>query len=65
VDCEKPTAKIDRIDKTLAFIGPLDEAQRSRLVEIAGQCPVHRTLTSKIEIHTALEATSATAATAQ
>jgi putative redox protein len=64
-DCEKPTAKIDRIDKTLAFIGPLDEAQRSRLVEIAGQCPVHRTLTSKIEIHTTLEATSATAATAR
>jgi putative redox protein len=64
-DCEKPTAKIDRIDKTLEFIGPLDEAQRSRLVEIAGQCPVHRTLTSKIDIRTVLAPTSATAATAQ
>ncbi len=54
-DCEKPTAKIDRIDKSLEFIGPLDDAQRSRLVEIADQCPVHRTLTSKIDIRTAVE----------
>jgi putative redox protein len=64
-DCEKPTAKIDRIDKTLELIGALDEAQRNRLVEIAGQCPVHRTLTSKIDIRTVLQATSATAATAR
>jgi putative redox protein len=65
-DCEKPTAKIDRIDKTLELIGPLDEAQRSRLVEIAGQCPVHRTLTAKTDIRTSvLGSTSATAATAQ
>jgi putative redox protein len=64
-DCEKPTAKIDRIDKTLEFIGRLDEAQRARLVEIAGQCPVHRTLTSKADIRTVLGPTSATAATAQ
>jgi putative redox protein len=64
-DCEKPTAKIDRIDKTLEFVGPLDEAQRSRLVEIADQCPVHRTLSSKIDIRTVLQPTSATAATVQ
>jgi putative redox protein len=64
-DCEKPSAKIDRIDKTLELIGSLDEAQRDRLVEIAGQCPVHRTLTSKIDIRTVLQPTSATAATAR
>jgi putative redox protein len=54
-DCENPKAKIDRIDKSLEFIGALDDAQRSRLVEIAEQCPVNRTLTSKIDIRTALE----------
>ena len=54
-DCENPKAKIDRIDKSLEFIGPLDDAQRSRLVEIAEQCPVNRTLMSEIEIRTALE----------
>ena len=64
-DCENPKARIDRIDKRLEFLGPLDEAQRSRLVEIADQCPVHRTLTSKIDIHTVLEPTSEPAATAQ
>jgi putative redox protein len=64
-DCEKPTAKIDRIDKSLEFIGPLDAAQRSRLVEIADQCPVNRTLTSKIDIRTVLEPTSGSAATAR
>lgn len=64
-DCENPKAKIDRIDKILEFIGPLDDSQRTRLVEIAGQCPVHRTLTSKIDIRTVLQPTSATEGTAQ
>jgi len=64
-DCENPKARIDRIDKSLEFLGPLDEAQRSRLVEIADQCPVHRTLTSKIDIRTALVPTSEPATTAQ
>ena len=43
---------IDRIDKNVELIGSLDEAQRTRLLQIADQCPVHRTLTSKIEIRT-------------
>ena len=64
-DCESSKSRIDRIDKSLEFIGPLDEAQRGRLVEIAGQCPVHRTLTSKIDIRTVLEPTSGSAATAR
>ena len=53
VDCESPKAMIDRIDKGVELIGPLDEAQRTRLLQIADQCPVHRTLTSKIDIRTA------------
>ena len=28
----------------LVFHGPLDDAQRARLLEIAGKCPVHRAL---------------------
>ena len=52
VDCEDPKSKIDRIDKSVELIGSLDEAQRARLLQIADQCPVHRTLTSKIEIRT-------------
>jgi len=51
-DCEKPTAKIDRIERAIEFLGALDAEQRSRLLEIANQCPVHRTLSSKIDIKT-------------
>jgi len=52
-DCEdNPKAMIDRIERTLEFVGGLDAEQRSRLLEIANQCPVHRTLSSKIDIKT-------------
>ena len=51
-DCEKPTAKIDRLERAIEVIGALDTEQRSRLLEIANQCPVHRTLSSKIDIKT-------------
>jgi uncharacterized OsmC-like protein len=40
----------------LNLAGPLDEAQRKQLIEIAKKCPVHRTLTNKIEIRTDLVA---------
>jgi putative redox protein len=46
-DCENPKSMIERVDKSLELIGSLDEAQRTRLLQIADQCPVHRTLTSK------------------
>ncbi|HYD07885.1 MAG TPA: OsmC family protein, partial [Reyranella sp.] len=55
-DCENcednARAMIDRIDRGLEFVGPLDAEQRSRLLQIANQCPVHRTLSSKIDIKT-------------
>ena len=52
--CETKEGKIDRIERTIALEGPLDDAQRRRLIEIADKCPVHRTLTSEVEIRTAL-----------
>jgi putative redox protein len=58
-NCEDPGAMIHRIEKRVELIGSLDEAQRVRLLEIADRCPVHRTLTSKIEIRSALVAASA------
>jgi putative redox protein len=56
VNCEDPKSKIDRIWCSIEVIGALDDAQRNRLIEIAKQCPVHRTLTNKIEIRTDLVA---------
>ncbi|HKI01650.1 MAG TPA: alpha/beta fold hydrolase [Thermoanaerobaculia bacterium] len=48
--CESQTGKIDRIEREIEVLGPLTEEQRLRLLEIADKCPVHRTLTSEIEI---------------
>jgi putative redox protein len=56
VNCEDPKSKIDRIWCSIELIGALDEAQRSRLIEIAKQCPVHRTLTNRTDIRTDLVA---------
>jgi uncharacterized OsmC-like protein/pimeloyl-ACP methyl ester carboxylesterase len=49
-ECEAETGKVDRIEKEIEILGPLDEAQRTRLMEIADRCPVHRTLLGEKEI---------------
>jgi putative redox protein len=55
-NCEDPKSRIDHILCSIELVGPLDEAQRKQLIEIAKKCPVHRTLTNKIEIRTDLVA---------
>jgi putative redox protein len=50
--CETREGMLDRIDRAVTLAGNLDREQRRRLMEIADKCPVHRTLTSKIEIRT-------------
>jgi len=52
VASETRQALLDRIERDIHFTGALSEEQRARMVEIAEKCPVHRTLTSKIEIVT-------------
>jgi uncharacterized OsmC-like protein/alpha/beta superfamily hydrolase len=54
VDCLKETSKLDHIDVALELDGDLTPEQRARLLEIAGHCPVHRTLLSDIQIETRL-----------
>jgi len=54
-DCENKNAMIDRIERSLRLSGPLSDEQRARLLEIADKCPVHRTLTSRIDIRTVLD----------
>ena len=51
-DCENSKSMIERVDKSVELIGSLDETQRTRLLQIADQCPVHRTLMSKFDIRT-------------
>jgi putative redox protein len=50
--CETKQGMLDRIERTIHFEGELDSAQRGKLLEIADKCPVHRTLTSEVEIRT-------------
>jgi putative redox protein len=52
--CESKEARVDRIDREVELAGPLSPDQRARLLEIANRCPVHRTLTSTIDIQTRL-----------
>ena len=51
-ECEIKDGHIDRIEREIALAGPLEETQRARLLELADRCPVHRTLTSEIDIRT-------------
>jgi len=51
-ECETKEGMLDRIDRDVRFDGPLTAEQRARLLEIANKCPVHRTLTSEINIRT-------------
>ncbi|MET0471644.1 MAG: bifunctional alpha/beta hydrolase/OsmC family protein [Xanthobacteraceae bacterium] len=50
--CETKEGMIDRIERAIALRGNLDPQQRERLLEIADKCPVHRTLTSEVDIRT-------------
>jgi len=52
--CESEDVLLDRIDCELELSGELTSEQRARLLEIANRCPVHRTLTSEIDIRTRL-----------
>ena len=49
-ECETKEGMLDRIKRDIHFAGPLTDEQRTRLLEIANKCPVHRTLTSEIDI---------------
>ena len=54
VNCEQPAAMLDQIGRRITLIGELSREQRQRLLEIANLCPVHRSLTSRIDIQTEL-----------
>jgi uncharacterized OsmC-like protein/pimeloyl-ACP methyl ester carboxylesterase len=50
--CENKEGKIDRIEREIELSGALDADERARLLEIADKCPIHRTLTSEVDIAT-------------
>ena len=53
--CDESEPKLTVIERDIDLVGALDDDKRARLLEIANRCPVHRTLTSRIDIRTRLE----------
>lgn len=49
-ECETKEGILDRIDVEVELTGSLSAEQHAKLMEIAGKCPVHRTLTAEINI---------------
>ncbi|WP_448657926.1 alpha/beta fold hydrolase [Sphingomonas sp. CJ99] len=47
-----PGARMQAIWRTVSLHGAMTTAQRERLIEVADKCPVHRTLTGDLHIHT-------------
>jgi putative redox protein len=54
--------KIDRFERVISVEGEVDAALRARLLEVAGKCPVHRTLEAGSAVVTSVEATLPTTA---
>jgi putative redox protein len=51
-ECETKEGRIDRIEMEIHLDGQLSDEQRAKLMEIAGKCPIHQTLTHEINIKT-------------
>jgi uncharacterized OsmC-like protein/fermentation-respiration switch protein FrsA (DUF1100 family) len=51
-ECETRAGMLDQIERVITMEGALDAEQRTKLLEIADKCPVHRTLTSEVRILT-------------
>jgi len=49
-ECETREEMVDRIDVEVELSGALSAEQHAALMDIAAKCPVHRTLTSEINI---------------
>jgi len=49
-ECETKQGLLDRIDVEVELTGPLTPEQHAKLMQVASKCPVHRTLTSEINI---------------
>src|SRR6266576_4026582 len=49
-ECETKEGMLDRIDVEVEVTGPLTPEQHAKLMQVAAKCPVHRTLTSEINI---------------
>jgi len=49
-ECQTKEGMLDRIDVEVELTGALSAEQHAKLMDVAAKCPVHRTLTSEINI---------------
>jgi putative redox protein len=49
-ECQIREGMLDRIDVEVELTGSLTPEQHAKLMQVAAKCPVHRTLTSEINI---------------
>ena len=54
-ECETRDGKVDRIERVVTLTGDLSASERTRLLEIADKCPVHRSLHSEVKVRTRLQ----------
>lgn len=63
IDVELEYSKEEKktiIQRSIEFIGPLDEKQKKQLLAVANACPIHKILENPIEINTRIETKSQT-----
>jgi uncharacterized OsmC-like protein len=53
-ECDTKSGMLDGIERDVELHGDLTTEQRAQLIEMANRCPVHKTLTSEINIRTRL-----------
>jgi uncharacterized OsmC-like protein len=51
-ECPDRAPRLVALQRDVTLEGPLDDEQRSRLMEIADRCPVHRTLSAGVVVET-------------
>jgi len=51
---DKKPPKMDHFDRVIEMKGDLSAEQKTRLMEIADRCPVHRTMHSEVKVNTTL-----------
>ena len=49
-NCDSSSARLDRVELAIRFVGDLSDEQRRKLMDVAEHCPLHRTLTAGLEI---------------
>ena len=50
--CETNTVGVERIQRRIELVGPLDDDQRKRLMSVADRCPVQQTFEREIRVET-------------